>query len=438
MLSRIQRFLKKKNTKITKATEELTVSQLVYTPVHSLVAGMYVAKLDRPWLESPFKFQGFLIETEEELQTLRNVCNYVYIDVDKQKKIKPAFATSINRPVKEELVIGKPPQVLGSFEQEINRAEKNYQEAGILVSDFMEKVASGKGIDGTLAKEAVAACVDSVLHSPDAFLWLSQLKSKDQYTAQHSLNVCVLSIVLGRHIGLSNTKLNQVGLCGMMHDMGKMLVPLEVLNKPGKLEPDELEMMKSHTTLGYELLKSSSNIFHGAVETALTHHERMDGKGYPRQISAKGLSYYSNIVAVADMYDAITSDRVYQKGRTHHEATKIMLDVSESHLDARLVVKFIESLGAYPPGCFVELSDGSIALVIEVNNHYRLRPKILMILDPEKNVVEERVVDLVDKVFDDLGAPISIKAIIKPESYNIDRRKYYQDGVIQKGFAISK
>ena len=220
--------------------------------------------------------------------------------------------------------------------------------------------------------------------------------------------------------------------------MGEMLVPLEVLNKPGRLDKDELEVMQSHTTLGYDLLKSSDGMFFGAVETALTHHEHMDGKGYPRRINSNRLSYYSNIVAIADIYDAITSDRVYQKGRTHHEATKIMLDVSGSHLEAKLVVKFIESLGAYPPGCFVELNDGSVAVVLEVSGRFKLRPKILMVLDEDKYPVEESVVDLSDMILDATGNALSIRAIINPVDYQIDTEKYYQQGVIQKGFSQKK
>lgn len=342
------------------------------------------------------------------------------------------------KPEYQPLVFGKPPERLGTFEKEIYRAEKTYKETGLIVSSFMDKIADGGGIDTKLAKEAVQACVNSVLHSPDAFLWLSQLKHKDEYTAQHSLNVCVLSIVLARHIGLKEEYLNNVGLCGMMHDMGKMLIPLEVLNKPGRLDPDELVIMQSHTTLGYELLKSSEGMFYGAVETALTHHEHMDGRGYPNKINSNKLSYYSNIVAVADLYDAITSDRVYQKGRTHHEATKIMLDISGSHLDAKLVVKFIESLGTYPPGCYVELNDGSIAVVLEVSGQYKLRPKILLILDHMKNPTEETVIDLADMILDATGDSLTIKAIIDPRIYQIDTEKYYQQGVIQKGFSQKK
>ncbi len=429
-------FFKKENKKPT--VETFSSLKFVHTPVHELAIGMYVTELDIPWLESPFLFRGFTIETAKELTQLRDTCQYVYIDISKQKKRKINIKLDPVSAEYKPLVFERPPERLGTFEDEISRAEETYKETGIIVSGFMDKVANGGGIDTALAKEAVQVCVNSVLHSPDAFLWLSQLKNKDEYTAQHSLNVCVLSIVLARHVGLKEETLNNVGLCGMMHDMGKMLIPLEVLNKPSRLDEAELEIMKSHTTLGYELLKSSDDMFLGAIETALTHHEHMDGRGYPKEINANRLSYYSNIVAIADIYDAITSDRVYQKGRTHHEATKIMLDVSGSHLDARLVVKFIESLGTYPPGCFVELNNGSVAVVLEVSGQYKLRPKILLILDEDKYPMEEIVVDLANMILDARGESLIIRAIIDPADYKIDTEKYYQQGVIQKGFAQKK
>lgn len=432
MWRQIWNFFKKKES-ANRKSEKFDSNTLVQTPTNLLQLGMYVSELDMPWLESPFLFQGFTIETDKELQTLRDVCQYVYIDISKQKKrLKKGDDIHFSN---KGFVIGQPLERLGTFEEEIDRADITFKNAGELVETFMDEVANGGTIDGTVAKQAVAACVNSILHSPDAFLWLTQLKKQDKYTAQHSLNVCVLSIVLARHIGLSVKQLNHVGLCGMMHDMGKMLIPLEVLNKPGKLTPDEMLLMKTHTTLGYELLKSSSNMFPGAVETALTHHEHMDGKGYPRRLKANKLSYYSNIVAVADIYDAITSDRVYQKGRTHHEATKIMIDVSESHLEGQLVIKFIESLGAYPPGSFVELSDRSIAVVIEENTRFRLRPKVLSILDADKNAIAEKVIDLSEMSLDAFGKALMIRAIIRPSDYQIDTMKYYQEGIMQKGFA---
>jgi HD-GYP domain-containing protein (c-di-GMP phosphodiesterase class II) len=411
----------------------------VYTPVSQLTLGMYVVELDRPWLETPFLFQGFEIKTKAEIQAIRNVCEFVYIDLTKKKKGAPVTTQSKQTSIHDYLAYGPPPQKLSIFEKEIARAAEIYETTEVVVSDFMEKIARGGGIDSKLARQAVAACVNSVLHSPDAMLWMTQLKNKDKYTAQHSLNVCVLSIVLGRHLNLSEMALNNVGLCGMMHDMGKMLVPLEILNKPGQLEPDEMLIMQSHTTLGYELLKSSQDMYPGAIDVAWTHHERLDGKGYPRQILHGGISHFAKIVTTVDMYDAITSDRVYQKGRTHLEATNILTNMSGSHLDPQLVIKFIESLGVYPPGCVVEMTNGSIAIVVEVNEKIKLRPKIIILLDEDNNRVPvEVVLDLSKMITDRAGEFFTIKGIVKAEDWNIDSSKYYQEGVLQKGFARSQ
>jgi HD-GYP domain-containing protein (c-di-GMP phosphodiesterase class II) len=429
----------KKKTKRASDVVEYSVPERVYTPVNLLAIGMYVIELDRPWLDSPFLFQGFEIKNTDEIAQLKDCCDYVYIDTTKDRKRRPQ-ETDKNQPpiIDTNIDFGRPPPKLSQFDKEIAHAETIHKQVGDLVSDFMERIAKGEGIDTKAAKAAVAECVNSILHSPDAFLWLNQLKNKDEYTAQHSLNVCVLSIVLGRHINFSMANLNNVGLCGMMHDMGKMLVPLHILNKPGKLEPDEMEIMRSHTSLGYELLKSSHDMYPGAIDSAHSHHETLDGKGYPNKLNHKKLSLFTRIVTIADMYDAMTSDRVYQKGRTHLEATSIMSDLSGSQLDGNLVVKFIEALGVYPPGCVVAMTNGSIAIVVEVNEFVRLRPRIIILLDPGLHPVAEKVINLADMVLDDSGNLLTIKGIVKAQDYNIDIGKYYQQGILQKGFAHGK
>lgn len=409
----------------------------VYTKASQLTVGMYVTELDRPWLETSFVFQGFELKTEDDIKAVKNICEYVYIDITKTKKTSNLVAASTQTASPTVVDYGAPPPKLGTFEKEIYRAGKIYEGTAGVVSNFMEKIARGDGLDSKLAKEAVAECVNSVLHSPDAMLWLSQLKNKDEYTAQHSLNVCVLSIVLGRHLNFSEKDLNITGLCGMMHDMGKMLIPLTILNKPGRLEGDELYTMQSHTTLGYELLKSSDNMHKSAIETALIHHERSDGKGYPRQIKPSGISDFAKIVTIADMYDAITSDRVYQKGRTHLEAINIMTNMAGTHLDHALVIKFIESLGVYPPGCLVEMTNGAIAIVVECNEKLKLRPKIIIILDEGKNPVQEQqLIDLSKMVEDGRGNVYTIKGIVRAQDWNIDSSKYYREGIIHKGFPM--
>jgi HD-GYP domain-containing protein (c-di-GMP phosphodiesterase class II) len=424
----------RKKVPTPQATKSILESELTYVRTDNLAMGMYVAQLDRPWIESPFKLQGFNIKTERELNVLKNICYYVYVDQARESKLS---LSAKSRLANNQLLLGKPSKKRGSFEKEIRSATRHYQATHRLITDFMTKVRNGGGIDAKLAKESVASSVNSILKSPDAYLWLMQLKNKDEYTAQHSLNVSMLSIVLGRHIGLPEQELRNLGLCGMMHDMGKMLIPVSILNKPAELDPDEIEIMKTHTTLGAELLKSSDNMFYGAIETALTHHERIKGQGYPQGLKDSGVSFYSNVVAIADTYDALTSDKVYKKGMTHLEATKILYQQAGQQFDRPLVSKFIESLGVFPPGCYVQLSDNRIALVLEVNEESKLRPRVMTIMDRYMNPVKEMVVNLDKVLTDSKGKPLRIQGIIAPEAFNINRKKHFQEGVIRKGFATT-
>ncbi len=407
----------------------------IYTQVDQLELGMYITELDRPWLKTPFLFQGFELKTEEDVQAVRDICEYVYIDRTKRNKARDVNPKQARVNIHSVLGFDSPPEKLSTFEKEILQTEKVYKNTRILVADFMDKIAMGGGVDGQLAKEAVAECVNSVLKSPDAMLWLTQLKNKDEYTAQHSMNVCVLAIILGRHINLSEKNLNILGLCGMMHDMGKMLIPLNILNKPGTLELEEMEIMRTHTTLGAELLTSSNDISSSAIQVACNHHERLDGKGYCRHISQSAISQYTRMVAIVDMYDAMTSDRVYQKSKPHLDTTSAMIDEAGPHLDPALVVKFIESIGVYPPGCLIELTNGAVGIVVEVNEKTKLRPRIVTILDKEKNAVPERNIDLSKMIKDQQGNIYAIKGMIKADDFNIDLGKYLQKIILQSGLA---
>lgn len=420
--------------------DDYSTLERAYMPVKQLTTGMYIVELDRPWLETPFLFQGFEITTEEELEKVQYLCHYVYVDLTRKKGSRkhvnphsdaemPKISLSLNTP---------PPHKISTFEKEILQSQSIYQISGRNISEFMERIAKGQGIDSKLAQETVAECVNSVLQSPDATLWLSQLKNKDEYTAQHSLNVCILAIVLGRHINLPETYLNHLGLCGMMHDMGKMLVPNKVLYKPSQLEHEEIQIMQSHAALGYELLKSSDNMHPSAIEVAHSHHERMDGKGYPRKIYKNTISQFTKIITIADVYDAVTSDKIYQGARTHLDAVNLLVSMTGSQLDSKFVVKFIESLGVYPPGSIVEMTNGAVAIVIEVNEKMKLRPKVMLILNEEKAPVPERMIDLSKMVKDCVGNIYTIKGIILANRYHLDIGKYYHEDVLQQGFDLGK
>jgi HD-GYP domain-containing protein (c-di-GMP phosphodiesterase class II) len=407
---------------------------LVKIDVEDLKVGMYVSKLDKPWLESDFLFQGFELQTQADINAVRKQCNFVYVDVNKQNKTQQ-FKSKDTPFSKEWLDKRKPPDKLSSFENEAEHAGCVYQETSSLVRTFMQEVCLGKAINVEYANKAVAQCVDSILQAPEALLWMTQLKNRDLYTSQHSMNVCILAIALGRHINLPVKELNNLGLCGMMHDMGKMLVPLNVLNKTGELEPDEMKIMRSHALLGRNLLLKSSGMYSGAIDVAHSHHERLDGTGYPRKLIAEQITPYTRIVTIADIYDAITSDRIYQKGRTHLEAINIMTKKCGTHLDSGLTYKFIQCLGIYPPGNIVEMSNGEIAIVVEENKKKRLKPKVILLLDEDKKPRSERMVDLSKIDLDASGREYKIIKIVKADDFGIDLNKYYHNGILERGLA---
>lgn len=433
-----------KKKKAAKQSDVLdySTSTRVMVAVDQLTLGMYVTELDRPWVDTPFLFQGFELKTEADIRAVKDICDHVYIDATKNKRV---FRTA---PVAKKIILaeknfeianyGNPPKKLGQFEKEIGRAEKIYGNAETVVANFMRTVENGGGIDSILAKIAVSECVESILHSPDAMLWLTQLKHKDEQTAQHSLNVSILSIVLGRHINLPHTELNKLGLCGMMHDVGKLLIPPEILHKSTPLDEEEIRIMKTHTRLGYNLLKSSDNMNTSAATVALTHHEQVDGRGYPRRLQDDKISHFAKIVAIANSYDGMTNDKPHQKGKTHLEATHILTNLAGTYFDPVLVVKFIECIGVYPPGSLVELTNGCVAMVVEVNEQAKLRPKVIVILDENKNQIAGHLIDLSTMPEDARGDVYTIKSIIKARDWNVDVSKYYQQGLLQKSFTRKK
>ncbi|MDO9105937.1 MAG: HD-GYP domain-containing protein [Methylovulum sp.] len=433
-------FFRKKNNAKKSDYQHFGFSEKTYTPVGQLAIGMYIVELDRPWLETPFLFQGFELKSEAQIQSVKNFCNYVYIDKSKGKK----HILVDNRPKAPAKILNNldinqpPPKKTGTFEQEILRADNIYTTTENVIENFMKTASQEGEVDGFIARKAVTECVNSILHSPDAMLWLTQLKKKDQYTMQHSLNVCVLSVILGRYLNLSKENMINLGLSGMLHDIGKMRLPLKLLHHRGQLEEDEIALMKTHTTLGYELLKASNCIDMCVAEVALTHHERLDGSGYPRGLKLGSISDFAKIVSIADAYDSMTSDKPNQKSQNHLEAIHAMMNKAGTYWDKKLVVKFIESLGVYPPGCLVVMTNGAIGIVIEVNEGMKLRPKVILLLDEEKHPVPEQLIDLSQLVCDKKGQVLTVKTIVKAEEWNIDVSKYYRQGLIQKGFSVKQ
>jgi HD-GYP domain-containing protein (c-di-GMP phosphodiesterase class II) len=269
----------------------------------------------------------------------------------------------------------------------------------------------------------------SILANPDAMLWLSKIRNEDQYTSEHCFNVCILSLILGKHLGLSGNDLVDLGVCGMLHDVGKMKISPDILNKEGDLTDEEFQIMKTHTTHGRNILLANSNMLPAAIDVAFGHHEAVDGSGYPRGLPSTNISDFCRIIQVCDVYDAITSLRVYKKPQSSLTALKALYDNRGTKFDKNFVEQFIECIGLYPPGSVVELVDGEIALVLSTNYSNRRLPKILIVRDIKKMPCQERVVDLSILPKGTDVAPLLIKTTLPNGSYGVRLEEFVKKGL---------
>ncbi|WP_051906825.1 HD-GYP domain-containing protein [Methylomarinum vadi] len=390
--------------------------------VQELRIGMFVCELDIPWEQSPFSAykQGFIIHSREQIAQLRNCCTYVSIDVQKQKQQYGAIPTRITK--ESDRV---------AFYKAFSQASDTYRSTNNLVKNVMDDLRFGNQLNTRVAKEAVSDCVNKVLDNSDTMQLLTQLKCMDEYTTQHSLNVCILSILLGKQLKLSEDKLNKLGMCGLLHDMGKSKIPLAILNKESALNAGEMEVMKSHAQLGRDILLNTPGVEQDAIEVAYSHHERLNGSGYPRGLVSTELTAFTRIVSIVDTYDAVTSDRVYQKGKLHLDAIEILIKGRGTHFDSKLVMQFIECIGIYPVGCPVEMTNGEIALVIESNPHQKTKPKVLLLLDEQKQPVMPKLIDLASPgALDQHGKPYKLFKVIKHDAYDLNLLEYHEEGIL--------
>lgn len=392
--------------------------------VSGLKLGMFVCELDRPWLETPFILQGFPIRTLDDIDEIAKYCEWVIVEQSEDVWQKPEERSSIN----PELKRGNPYPNHVTRQQEKRTAETAHTAARALTRSFMDDVRLGRAIDIREVKVTVSECVKSILRNPDAMSWMAKIRSRDQYTSEHSLNVGLLAITFGRALGASEEDLNKLGFAGMLHDIGKMRTPLDILNKEGALSTEEFNIIKSHPQDGRDILLSHKNIYHGAVDVAYGHHEALDGSGYPRAIKAGGITDFTRIITLCDVYDAITSDRSYRRGASSLNALKIIHDARGTKYDPKLAEDFIECIGLYPPGSVVELHSGEVGIVISTNYRHRHLPKVLVLRDPDKQSGSERVIAL-EKLATDVQSARLIKSVLPNGSHGIRVEDYIERGL---------
>ena len=398
---------------------QYTYLNRVKVEVGKLKLGMYVGALDKPWEESPFLFQGFTIEDKQQLATIRRECRHVYVDF----KDHHEYEIFLMAPeLTEDNALEKNGDI--EFTLELPKALKIYKETAKANKLLMRKVQQGQVVDFATVEHQVSECIESLQRNDRALLILLSIQSKIHYAAEHPVRVSILSLAFGLNLGMSREQLQLLGASAMLHDIGKLSVPEKTLNKMERLDKAEINQLRKHPLESYRILNQVEGISEAIKEVALSHHERQDGKGYPRHIPKDRVSRYAKIVSIIDAYDAIISERPYKKCQSPSQALKLLNKYKDSKFDGELVVAFIKWLGVMPVGALVEMASGEIGVVLKNRQDKKLKPQVMLVTDEKKKTAFERIVDLAKLDNQKDARSYQVKSVLPNHSFGINIEHY--------------
>ncbi|MCY7355042.1 MAG: HD-GYP domain-containing protein [Lysobacter sp.] len=413
-----------------KLRQELRIS------VQGLDLGMFVCRLDRPWLETSFPLQGFKVRTDQELQTLQRSCNHVYVDIAAGRAPDVRYIEFDDAELVEDArkrdeiadLRRTDWSVHADFDSELALASTAHAVLQRGVEEIMEDLKSGRELDLRKLRVGVDAMIDSIIRNPSAFNWLREIKRKDNYAYEHALSCSVWAASFGRHLGMEQEELCELALAGLLFDVGKMRLPAALLGKLTKLDADEVRQVRSHVQHGLDILASTPDMPPTIIQMVATHHERYDGSGYPQGLAGTAIPIGGRILGLIDSYDAMTSRRPYATIRSPHQAVTELYLHRDTLFQAELVEQFIQTCGIYPTGSLVELSDGRVGVVTAVHSLKRLRPSVMLLLDDKLRPLPEfRTLDLGLVREDEQGRPLSIRRGLPPGSHGLDAATLFLD-----------
>jgi len=395
-------------------------------PIDSLQPGMYITNVIQASLDCPVLFSAdVLLKSSEEIEKIR-IDGYTdaLVDLDRSdEQWRLLYGGSDEAVLRKALAesskpTGLIPQI--ALREELQQAQHIYTQTLHTAQRVMEAFKNTGEADIEAGSSAVEGIMASVTRNANALLAISKLRSKDNYTFSHCINVATTAVIFAKHIGFEGAALKTVGLAGFFHDLGKMEIPLDILNSPRKLTAEEFAVMRGHPTIGYACLKKIPDLSDMVIRGALEHHERINGKGYPDGKKGDEIGSAGKILAIVDVYDALSSRRVYKDPMAPHSALGLLYGMRGEDFVPELVERFIQCVGIYPPGSLVQLNNDCLAVVSQVDPATPLRPQLILVRDPGGHAPAHTLIDL------QIHKTVQIKQCLDPRRYNLDPLQFLE------------
>lgn len=423
---------------------------------------MFIAELDRPWLETPFLLQGFLIEEDAQIVQLQKYCRSVLVDrsrsigrhhalesrsADPKPRRPPTAFLEVEEAQPDDFAAicrilrqqtgsrryDRPPRIepqdgQSRLEAELLYSAPIFEDIKRSLGAIRDALARGDRADVQQVGSLVHEMAQGVERNPEAMLWLARLKSTDQYSYDHAVDVSVHLMVFGKFLGMPAKTVEKLGLAGLMQDIGKTDIPPDILNKPGDLTPDEYALVQAHVATSLEILIGSPGFTVDVLNVVASHHERFDGSGYPRRLKGETISLHAELAGLVDSYCAMIRERSYESAIPCQKALERLIKVRGIKFREALVDQFVQCIGLYPIGSLVELNTGEVAVVIQQNQVRRLKPRVLLVLAPDKSYERNpRTLDLMMEPATPTGEPYRITRALPPDAYGIDPAELFLD-----------
>jgi putative nucleotidyltransferase with HDIG domain len=403
----------------SETTQTITIDQL--NP------GMYVKSFSNN-KNLNIKSEGYISCTETITQLRNANITHLVIVPEKQKQtvnVEKVFAEiKTKAPISTKTKSSKKVEL--SLDSEMKKASNLYKNAKLLQEKILSQIKQKQSIQVSEVEETTNAMVDSIFRNQDALSCMSRLQTKDSYLIEHSLNVSILMSVFAKHLGFDKRLIQELALGAFLHDIGKVLLPNDILNKRNPLTDKEQNIIRSHVALGLKILESSPSISHMAINMIREHHERLDGSGYPKKLKGDEISKYGRMIAIIDSYDAMTSERPYKKSIHPINAFKTLIAEAPEYYDEELVENFIQCMGVYPVGTLVKLNSGKLGLISRLNKQKPLHPYVRVFYNVRMNqAIPIQEINLSESKYKD-----QIDCCIRPEEFNLNLLGFFKTAFI--------